>query len=309
MSNTSHTVKAESLVSPNRKRRTDNKRAEKITWICLTGNIVLALAKGAAGILGNSKAMLADAAHSTSDIFATSIVLIALKVAKRPFDKEHPYGHGKAEAISAAAVSLILAIMGILILWSAFTSILRGEVRAPGVIALWVAVASVVTKELMFRYTYGLGRRLNSPALIANAWDHRSDVYSSIAALVGIAGARLGLPVLDPIAGAGVSIFIIKMAADIGVGAARELMDRVPEIMIIEEITKAAERIEGVEHVDGIRARSSGQNILVDLRLDVDPRVSVAEGHAVASRVKKEVLARMTRVTDVMIHINPHKED
>lgn len=309
MGNVIDTTKAESLIPSRESRKADNKRAERVTWICLVGNILLTLAKGTAGFLGNSKAMLADAAHSASDIFATFVVLLSLKVSKRPYDKEHPYGHGKAEAISAAVVSLILASMGVLILWSAFSTIFRGGIEAPGAVALWVAVISIAVKEIMFRYTYNLGKRMSSPALTANAWDHRSDVYSSIAALVGIAGARLGFPALDPIAGAGVSIFIIKMAVDVGVESAHELMDRIPGRKIIEEITEIAEGVEGVEHVDGIRARRSGQNILVDLRLDVDPEVSVAEGHAVASSVKREVLSRVVRVSDVMIHINPHEED
>lgn len=290
------------------KKEKSEQSAERVTWAGIFGNLILISLKAFAGIVGNSQAMVADAVHSISDLFTTTIVLIGLKISKQPIDERHPYGHGKAESIAAASVGLILAGMGLTVLGSTVRTISRGRPHPPGMIALWAAVVSVVSKEIMFRYTMAVGEDLNSLVIKASAWDHRSDAYSSLAALVGIGGARLGLPLMDSLAGAGVSLIVIKTAYSIVIDAVSELMDTRPPQEIIDKIVGVGESIKGVEHVHEVKARRMGRQILVDLKVDIDPDVSVANGHAIAGEVKHKIIEEIDNVADVMVHVNPHRD-
>ena len=176
---------------------------------CRYSRKLFTAAKMAAGVIGHSTAMVADASHSASDIIASLVVLFSLKVAKTP-DEEHPYGHGKAESLATTLVRFLL-MAGLLIAYSAIKSIITSNVVKPGLLPLLAAILSIVVKESMFQYTYRIGEKIQSPSTVANAWHHRSDAYSSIASLIGIFGARYGILVLDPIAGIAVTVFIIKM--------------------------------------------------------------------------------------------------
>ncbi|HAW59868.1 MAG TPA: cation transporter [Actinobacteria bacterium] len=281
-------------------------KGEKVTWVGIWVNLALTIFKALAGILGRSQAMTADAAHSFSDICSDVVVLVSLKIAKRPVDERHPYGHGKIEAIAAVVVGGMVALVGLTILWMAVQTILGRTIRTPGVIALVAALISILVKEALFQYTVRIGKRLGSPVVMANAWHHRSDAFSSVVALVGITGARIGYPILDPLTGVAVSLFVMKVAYDIVLGAFHQLMDTSPDERILKGITRLAEKVEGVEHVHEIKARRMGQYLLVDLKLEVDPDTSVAMGHAIASEVKHEIMKNMSDVADVMIHVNPH---
>lgn len=282
-------------------------KGEKTCWVSIWVNLALTIFKALAGILGRSQAMTADAAHSFSDICSDVVALVSLKIAKKPVDERHPYGHGKIEAIAAAAVGGMVALVGVTILWMAVQTIPGRVIRIPGAIALVAAFISILVKEALFQYTVRVGKRLGSPVVVANAWHHRSDAFSSVVALVGITGARMGYPILDPLTGVAVSLFVVKVAYNIVLGAFHQLMDTSPGVEVLARITQIAEEVPGVEHVHEIKARRTGQYLLVDLKLEVDPGTSVAMGHTIAGEVKHKIAKNMGDVADVMVHINPHK--
>lgn len=238
------------------------KKAEFGAWIGIVGNIALAVMKFVAGMLSGSKALIADAAHSASDVAGSLAVLIGLKAAKLPPDEDHPYGHGKAESISAIIVSMLLIIVAFEVGVSAVKSIINSEVVVPPLYALIVIIIAIVVKEWMFRYKYRLGKQLNSQALIANAWEHRSDVFSSLAAFVGIGGAYLGglwnvawMMYLDPIAGVLVALLVLRMGYKLIMESIHNTMDHVLHEEDTLELRKAVEGVKGVIQVDDLRAR------------------------------------------------------
>lgn len=269
------------------------------------GNLVLAVLKGIAGVLANSSAMIADAVHSASDIFASLFVYISLKIASKPADEDHPYGHGKAEVISTLIVGIMLAAAGIQIIVSAIAVIRHGNISAPGNLAVYAAVFSIIIKELMYRFTYRAGVRSNSPATIANAKDHRSDAFSSIAALFGIIGAKLAYPVLDPAAGIIVAFFIFKMSYDIVMDALGQIMDESPGQKMIDQIKQFSLIVNGVRSVHDIRVRRSGAVYLIDLDIVVDPEISVKQAHDIADQVRDTLLTHMENILEIRVHVDP----
>ncbi|GAV14056.1 cation diffusion facilitator family transporter [Paenibacillus sp. chi10] len=287
-------------------------KAETGAWVGIIGNILLAGVKGIAGFLSGSQALIADAFHSASDVAGSFAVLVGLKAAKRPPDKDHPYGHGKAESIAAIVVSVLLLVVGIELAISAAKSIWNGKVVVPEWYALAAIILSIVAKESMFQYKFRLGKRLSSQALIANAWEHRSDVYSSIAALVGVGGAMIGgrlgiswLLYLDPIAGAVVALLVLRMGYRLVLDSIHSTMDHVLHDEDANPLIRAVQSVDGVITVDELRAREHGHYVIVDVKISVNPRLTVAEGHAVAKRVKKHLLQRFIHVADVFVHVNP----
>lgn len=289
------------------------KKAEFGAWIGIVGNIALAVMKFVAGMLSGSKALIADAAHSASDVAGSLAVLIGLKAAKLPPDEDHPYGHGKAESISAIIVSMLLIIVAFEVGVSAVKSIINSEVVVPPLYALIVIIIAIVVKEWMFRYKYRLGKQLNSQALIANAWEHRSDVFSSLAAFVGIGGAYLGglwnvawMMYLDPIAGVLVALLVLRMGYKLIMESIHNTMDHVLHEEDTLELRKAVEGVKGVIAVDDLRAREHGHYVIVDVKISVNPRITVLEGHDIAKAVKKILMKRFSHVSDVFTHVNPY---
>ena len=291
------------------------KKAEFAAWVGIIGNIVLAAVKGLIGYTANSKALIADAVHSASDVVGSLAVLIGLRAAQKPPDEDHPYGHGKAESIAAIIVSIILFVVGLEVGYSSLKSML-GPIGAPGMLAVLVAFVSMVIKEAMFRYKFNLGKKLNSQALIANAWEHRSDVYSSFAAVVGIGGAVLGgkwgipaLLFLDPIAEIIVSILVLKMAYDIIEESIHNTLDHVMHAEDAQGLVQAVEKVEGVITVNKLLAREHGHYVIVDVKIAVNPHISVEKGHAIGKQVKNKLLSDFENVQDVMVHINPYQSE
>jgi len=287
-------------------------KAEFAAWLGIIGNIALAAMKWIIGIIANSKALMADAAHSASDVVGSFAVLIGLRAAQKPPDEDHPYGHGKAESISAIIVSILLFIVGLEVGYSSLKSFFQ-PIIAPGMIAIYAALGSMLVKEMLFRYKYNLGKKLNSQALIANAWEHRSDVYSSFAALVGIAGAILGgwmdLPILlylDPLAGLVVSLLVLKMAYDIMKESINNTLDRVIPGEEAKELVQTVEQIEGVMKVDRLLARENGHYVIVDVKIGVRPDITVEAGHSIGKEVKMRLMNDYNHVHDVMVHVNPY---
>jgi len=269
------------------------------------GNFGLTVLKGWAGIVSNSSAMVADAVHSASDIFASVFVYISLKIAQKPADKEHPYGHGRAEVISTLVVVGMLVAAGVEIIRTALTTIRHGSLNSPGNAAVYAAILSVLVNELMFQFTYRAGVKTNSPSTIANAMDNRSDAFSSIAALIGIIGAKLKYPVLDPVAGIVVALFIFKMSYNIAMDAVAQIMDESVGEKKIQEVTTLALTVNGVKNVHGIRVRQSGAAFLVDLDIVVDPKITVEMAHDIGESVREMIRVHMDKVSDVRVHIDP----
>jgi len=292
-------------LADNSKHAADFRTAEKWAIFGVVGNIILTTIKAIAGIVGGSSAMVADAMHSASDIVASAVVYISLRIAKKPADDEHPFGHGKAEAISTSIVGLMLIAAGIIIIKTAYLSISSGSVKAPGIIALYAAVLSIVVKEAMYRLTYKVGKRINSPSTMANAMDHRSDAFSSIATFIGIGGAILGFPIMDPLAGGIVALFILKMGYDIIMDAINQIMDKSPEKDKIALIKEAVLNTPGVESAHDIRVRQSGPFYLVDMDICVDKDVSLGKAHEIGDVTRSNVYKAIDKIFEVRIHIDP----
>jgi len=285
------------------------KRGEKGTKIGIFVLFFLALIKGTVGIVGHSRALLADGLHSFSDVLTSVVVLIGLRIAKKPPDKTHPYGHGKAESIAAKTVAIILILIGAHFGIDNLKTIFTRTLVTPGMITLWIALLAIITQESLFQYKFRLGKKIGSRAVTADAWHHRSDVFASLAAIIGIGGARfLGWRWLDPLAGVAVCILIIMVGIKIFLTTTGELMDATIDKRIRERIEKEALGVKGVKRISSLRARRSGLDILVDLEIEVDSRLTVEKGHAIAVRVEKRILKKVEQVANVLIHVNPFRE-
>ena len=269
-------------------------------------NLLLVGIKLAAGVLGGSAALVADAIHSLSDLASDLVVLVGYRVGRLPEDEDHPYGHGKVETLATVSVGVMLVAVGVGMGWAAVSDLAAGEYEAPpGVVALGAAALSVVVKEALYRYTARVARDADSRLLLANAWHHRSDALSSVAALVGVAGARWGWPWMDPAAAGVVCVFVVKVGWDLGFRAVRDLVDSSPEPDLLEELERVIRSVEGVRGFHDLKARRLGKDILVDVDVEVDPELNVIQGHDVAREVRSALLHRVRNVRDAMVHVEP----
>ncbi len=288
------------------------KQVEFAAWVGIVGNILLAIVKWIVGTMANSKALVADSVHSATDVIGSLAVLIGVRASNRPPDKDHPYGHGKAESIAAIIVAVILFVVGLEIGYGSIKSIFE-PIEAPGMLAIFVALGSMLFKEWMFRYKFRLGKKLNSQALIANAWEHRSDVYSSFAALIGIGGAVIGgylhiewLIYLDPIAGLFVSLLVLKMAYNIISESIHATLDHVMHDEDTVDMVNLVKGIDSVLNINQFRAREHGHYVVVDVKIAVDPHITVLEGHRISKEVKNQLIDHFPIIKDVFVHVNPH---
>ncbi len=278
------------------------KHALRVTWLGLLANLLLALAKGFIGIIAHSSALIADAGHSVSDLLSDGITLWAVRMSGIPKDKNHPYGHGKFETVGTFIIALLLLFTGIGVAWHVFNKMDSPEV--PGTIALWMAGIAIIVKEALFHVTRMVGKRTGSRILLANAWHHRSDAISSVAALVGIGGAQWGIPLMDPIAGVLVAGLIIKTGINIGYESIRELTDETVEEEVLSELEQIMSEIEGVDHFHEMRVRRMGPHLLVDLHIEVDSMMSISAAHQVAERVRLSILEKVSAVNEVLVHVD-----
>ena len=282
------------------------KTATRVSLVSIAGNAVLSLFKLLAGVLAHSGAMISDAVHSASDVLSSIIVIIGVKLSVRAPDKEHPYGHERFECVAAIVLAVVLAVTGLLIGYKAFGSIEgRGTQPMPGVLALVAAAVSIVVKEAMYWYTRFFGRRLNSASLMASAWDHRSDALSSVGALVGIAGARMGHPVMEPIASLVICLFILKAAYDIFRDAMGKMVDRAADAETEKSLTDCVLSEKEVRGVDKLRTREFGSRIYVDLEIRLDGSMTLYDAHAIAERVHDRIEREFPSVKHIMVHVNP----
>ena len=286
------------------------KTATRVSLVSIAGNAVLSLFKLLAGVLAHSGAMISDAVHSASDVLSSIIVIIGVKLSVRAPDKEHPYGHERFECVAAIVLAVVLAVTGLLIGYKAFGSIEgRGTQPMPGVLALVAAAVSIVVKEAMYWYTRFFGKRLNSASLMASAWDHRSDALSSVGALVGIAGARMGHPVMEPIASLVICLFILKAAYDIFRDAMGKMVDRAADAETEKSLTDCVLSEKEVRGIDKLRTREFGSRIYVDLEIRLDGSMTLYDAHAIAERVHDRIEREFPSVKHIMVHVNPDEAE
>lgn len=282
------------------------------TWVGIIVNTLLAIIKAVGGVISGSRALLADALHSASDIVGSIIVLFGVKIAHKPPDEEHPYGHGKAENIASIIVALLLIVIGIEISISSI-KVFFGELpNAPTSLAIIIILISIIVKEILFHYKYYLGKKYHSPALITEAWHHRSDSLSSAAALFGVGSAILGeyynYPILvygDAVAGIVVSIIVIKVGYSLAKEASVIMMEKVLDKDDVAVFKQTVQTVNGILHIDQIYARTHGSYVIIDLKVSVDPNITVKKGHDIAAEVKKQLLNTHSDIEDVFVHINP----
>ena len=284
-------------------------RADRIIKVGFWVNAVLMVFKMAAGYWGHSDAVFADGIESACDFVAIFSTMVALKLGRKPFDEQHPYGHGRAESLSALLVSLVILSTGAWILYGSVQTIIARDFKTPGLIAVAAAFLTILIKEWLYRFTQKTGTELVSPSLLAIAKDHRKDAITSISTLAGVVGAFLGFGIMDPLAAALTSFFILHIGYETFNEAAHDLMDGSAPPDFVAEVTRLAESVERVEHVHDIRARRSGQYMIIDLKLEMDPSMTVKESHDIASRLKRLIFDSFPNVGDVMIHVNPHEEE
>jgi cation diffusion facilitator family transporter len=280
----------------------------QISLVGIVGNIVLTAFKLFAGIYGRSVAMVSDAVHSLSDVFATFIAFLGVKLSKRPADREHPYGHDRLECVASLLLGLILLGTGLGIGKVGIENIFSGNTEnlaIPGAIALVASVVSIVVKESMYWYTRHYAKILNSSAFMADAWHHRSDAFSSIGSLVGIGGAMLGFPVLDSVASVVICVFILKVAFDILKDALSKMVDTSCGEAYEKELRDYIEAQNDILCVDVLHTRMFGNMVYIDLEIAVDGSKSLQESHAVAERVHSSVETHFSNIKHIMIHVNP----
>ena len=282
--------------------------AMRVSRAAIFINLLLSAGKLLAGLLAQSGAMVSDAAHSASDVFSTVIVIIGMRAAAKASDQEHPYGHERMECVAAIVLAVVLLVTGLFIGRAGLLKIFSHDAQAlpvPGLPALAAALISILVKEGMYWYTRAAAKTVNSPALMADAWHHRSDALSSVGALAGIAGARLGLPVLDPLASLVICLMIMKAAYDIFRDAVSKMVDQSADAETEERIRACALAHKDVQGVDLIMSRRFGSRIYIEMEISMDGRMTLLQSHAVAEQVHADVEAAFPEVKHIMIHVNP----
>ncbi len=289
-----------------------HKEARKVTFVGLVANIILTIFKFVAGVLGNSSAMIADAVHSVSDFATDLVVITSLRASSKPHDHKHRYGHGKIETLATALIGGVLILVGAGLIYSSAMAI-QGHfsslpLQKPGLVALIAAVLSVVVKEILFRYTINVGNRIKSKVVVANAWHHRSDAFSSLGTIIGIGGAILlgsRWVILDPIAAIVVSFFILKVAVQILRETISELIETSLSREIESEILSLVNSVEGIHEPHSLKTRHLGNDIAIEMHVFVDPEMNVMQAHDLTLEAESKLLGRFGSTTHISIHVEP----
>ncbi|MDY4923436.1 cation diffusion facilitator family transporter [Frisingicoccus sp.] len=284
------------------------KIANRVSFVSIIQNVLLSLFKLFAGIFANSNAMISDAIHSASDVFSTIVVIIGVRLSSRDSDREHPYGHERMECVAAIILSIVLFITGLGIGIQALQDILNGNyetLQMPGILALIAAIVSIIAKEAMYWYTRHYAKQIDSAALMADAWHHRSDAFSSIGALIGIAGSRMGFPIMDSIASLVIFVFIAKAAFDIFKDAMDKMVDHSCDENTEKAIYDCVISHEDVLGIDLLQSRIFGNKIYVDLEIELDASYTLEKAHKIAEDIHEDIEKNFPKVKHVMIHVNP----
>lgn len=287
------------------------KVANQVSFVTIVVNILLAFMKLLAGVFAHSNAMISDSIHSASDVFSTMIVVIGIKLSSKQPDKEHPYGHERMECVAAIVLSMVLFMTGLGIGVEALTDVLKGEyshLQVPGMLALAAAVISIVSKEAMYWYTRYYAKKIDSSALMADAWHHRSDAMSSIGAFIGILGARMGFPILDPLASVAICILIVKASVDIFKDAVDKMVDHSCDEATEESMKKVITEVAGVKGIDLLQTRLFGSKMYVDIEISAEGDISLTEAHDIAENVHHTIENNFRDVKHCMVHVNPVNE-
>lgn len=288
-------------------------RYQQVRKVTLVGSLVdflLGVAKIIVGWLAHSQALIADGVHSLSDLATDFLVLYAAKHAHRAADEDHPYGHGRIETLATVGLGIALIGVALGIAYDAMRRMNSPDLLLnPGWIALSVAALSVVAKEAIYQYTRNAAKRLRSNMLMANAWHSRSDAISSIVVVIGVAGAMMGYSYLDSVAAIAVAVMISKIGFELVRDSTKELIDTALEPEVTDAIRSEVFNIDGVRALHMLRSRRSGGDALIDLHIQVDPRISVSEGHQIGDTVRRQLLERIEEVTDVTVHIDPEDDE
>ena len=285
--------------------------AKRVAFITILQNALLSVFKLIAGVVAHSNAMISDAIHSASDVFSTIIVLIGVKLASKESDKEHPYGHERLECVVVIVLAMVLLVTGIEIGKQAVKDIVAGSystLQVPGTLALVAAIVSIVVKEIMYWYTRYNAKIIDSSALMADAWHHRSDALSSVGALIGIGGAMLGYPVMDSIASLVIFVFIAKAAYDIFKDAVDKMVDHSCDEKTEDALRKCVLSHSEVKDIDLLQTRIFGNKIYVDVEIQVDGTYMLQESHRIAEEVHESIEENFPKVKHIMVHVNPAKE-
>ncbi len=284
------------------------KEANRVALVTIIGNVVLSILKLLAGILAHSAAMVSDAIHSASDVFSTVVVIIGVRLASKESDKEHPYGHERLECVAAILLSMVLFITGLGIGAEALKHIFKGDfeqLQTPGILAFAAAIVSIASKEGMYWYTRYYAKKIDSSALMADAWHHRSDAFSSLGALIGIAGARLGFPIMDSMASLVIFFFIAKAAYDIFKDAVDKMIDCSCDEETEQQIYDCVIKQEHVMGIDLLQTRVFGNKIYVDVEISVNSSFTLKKAHEIAEEVHETIEQNFPKIKHIMVHVNP----
>ena len=287
------------------------KTADAVSSVTILGNLILSAFKLTAGVVAHSNAMISDAVHSASDVFSTFVVIIGIRLASKEADKEHPYGHERLECVAAIILAMILFITGGGIGVNALKTIVSGRygnLPVPGILALTAAIVSILCKESMYWYTRYYAIKIDSGALLADAWHHRSDALSSIGALIGIGGARLGYPIMDSIASLVIFIFIVKAAYGIFQDAIDKMVDHSCDEETEKQIYDCVMTNPEVKGIDSLHTRIFGNKIYVDIEINVNGSYTLIRSHEIAEEVHDNIEKNFPRIKHIMVHVNPEPE-
>ncbi len=291
--------------------RTETRKAlHRVTWAGVWVNLFLAVVKSVAGWLGNSQAVLADGVHSFSDLVTDAAILIGSYFWTAPADAKHPHGHGRIETMTTLGIALALAVAALGIGWDALQNLREPYEGKPGLIALFAALSSIALKEWVYRWTMRVAKRHRSSAVAANAWHHRTDALSSIPAAGAVLAAYFapGWAFVDAVGALFVCLFILKASRDIGKPALDQLVDRAAPPDTVDRLRRQAMAVDGVCGAHKVRTRYLGEGLQVDLHVEVDPEISVYDGHEIAHQVRDALLTH-EEVVDVIVHVEPHMKD
>lgn len=282
--------------------------AMEVSQKSLAVNIILSVIKFIAGVVANSGAMISDAIHSASDVFSTIIVMIGVKLSAKAEDDDHPYGHERLECVAAIILAMLLLMTGLFIGNESVQKILSAEneqLPIPGTLAVAAAAVSIIVKEAMFWYTRHFARLIKSEALMADAWHHHSDALSSVGALLGIVGARMGLPVLDPVAGLFICFFIAKAAFEIFRDAVEKMVDHTGDPAFENALKEKILSYSEIHSIDLLKTREFGNRIYVELEISVNGQLPLIEAHEIAENLHDDIEKNFSQVKHIMIHLNP----
>ena len=292
----------------NVKAKTNEQIAMQVSANSIAVNLMLSIFKLIAGLLASSGAMISDAIHSASDVFSSIIVIIGVKISGKASDEDHPYGHDRFECVASIILAILLGVTGVGIGLTGVQKLIAGHydtLAIPGILALAAAVISIVVKEIMYWYTRNAAKKINSGALMADAWHHRSDALSSVGSFVGIFGARMGFPMLDPLASVVICLFVVKAAVDIFRDAISKMTDRSCDQKTVNEMHDCIMNIRGVEGIDLLKTRSFGSKYYVDIEISADGNKKLWETHAIAENVHQAIEHQFPLVKHCMVHVNP----